>query len=686
MTTSVIAVDVGGTFTDVALADLATGRLWTAKTPTTPHDPSQAFATGVAGLLREAGKAPADVRAVLHGSTVATNMIIERKGSPVVLLTTAGCRYVLHIGRHDVPKSEHMYLWVKPPRLVTAEHIHEVPERLDHTGAVLRPLDEAACVDLLARLRAQSPAALAICLLHAYANPAHEQRLKALCQAHCPDTPLSVSSEVLPQFREYERTMATVLNAYVLPHTGSYYRRLARRADELGLRTHVLIMKSNGGMASAAAAAERPVLTVLSGPAAAVVGAIAVTRQAGYERCISIDVGGTSADVCLAREARPTLTTDGEIADLPLPFPMVDVRSIGAGGGSIARVRNGSLEVGPDSAGADPGPVCYGRGGTEPTITDANLVLGRLGTALLGGALRLDPARARAAIEARVARPLGLSVEAAAHGMLEILNNTMVGAIRAISIERGHDPRDFVLVACGGAGPLHGGRLAELLGIPVVVVPRYSGVLSTLGLLGSDIKNDYVRTMLQRHGQWDLAALAGGLADLERQGREWLAAEGVPAAAQRVERAADLRYANQGYELTVPMPDGPVTAAALERLVAAFHAEHERLYTYATPDLPVELVNLRVSAQGPAVPFAPGPIAGTGGAAGPAPTRRAYFPGAGGFVDCPVHEAAALSPGTALTGPAIVTQDLSTIVVEPGHRARVDRFGNVIVELPAPAS
>jgi N-methylhydantoinase A len=365
---------------------------------------------------------------------------------------------------------------------------------------------------------------------------------------------------------------------------------------------------------------------------------------------------------------------------------MVDVRSIGAGGGSIARIVKGSLEVGPDSAGADPGPVSYARGGVEPTITDANLALGRLDTALLGGTLRLDRDRAAAAIEERIARPLGLSLEGAAHGMLEILNNTMVGAIRAISIERGHDPRDFALVACGGAGPLHGGRLAELLGIPVVIVPRYSGVLSTLGLLGSDIKNDYVRTSLQRHGAWDVAAVGAALADLESQGRQWLDAEGVPPEAQRVERFADLRYANQGYELTVAVPDGPVTAALLERTVAAFHAEHERTYTYATPELPVELVNVRVSAQGPAWPFAPKPLDATGGTPpGPA-LRRVYFPGAGGWAECPVHEAGALAPETALTGPAIITQDLSTIVVEPGHRARVDRFGNVIIELPRPAA
>ena len=377
----VVAIDVGGTFTDIALADLDTGHLWTTKTPTTPYDQSQGFTTGVAKVLQQAGKTPGEVVATLHGSTVATNMIIECKGSPLALLTTAGCRYVLHIGRHDVPKSAHMYLWVKPPRLVTPEHIYEIPERLAHTGAVQEPLDEAACIALLRRLQEQRFPVIAISLLHAYANPLHEQRLKALCEQYLPDTPLSVSSEVLPQVREYERTMATVLNAYVLPHVGSYYGRLDRRMHDMHIHAPLLIMKSNGGMASAAAAAAQPVLTVLSGPAAAVVGAMAVARQAGFTRCISIDVGGTSADVCLAEEDKPTLTTEGEIADLPLPFPMIDVHSLGAGGGSIARLTaSGSLQVGPESAGADPGPVCYDHGGREPTITDAHLVLGRLGS------------------------------------------------------------------------------------------------------------------------------------------------------------------------------------------------------------------------------------------------------------------------------------------------------------------
>jgi N-methylhydantoinase A len=680
----VVAIDVGGTFTDIALADLATGQLWTTKTPTTPHDQSQGFATGVAKVLQQAGKTPGDVVATLHGSTVATNMIIERKGSPLALLTTAGCRYVLHIGRHDVPKSAPMYLWVKPPRLVTPEHIYEIPERIAHTGAVQEPLDEAACIALLRRLQEQRFPVIAISLLHAYANPLHEQRLKALCEQYLPDTPLSVSSEVLPQFREYERTMATVLNAYVLPHVGSYYGRLDRRMHDMHIHAPLLIMKSNGGMASAGAAAVQPVLTVLSGPAAAVVGATAVARQAGFTRCISIDVGGTSADVCLAQGDTPTLTTEGEIADLPLPFPMIDVHSLGAGGGSMVRLTaSGGLQVGPESAGADPGPVCYGHGGREPTITDAHLVLGRLGADLLGGELRLHRDKAYAAIAERLAGPLHLSVEAAAHGMLEILNNTMAEAIRAISIERGYDPRDFVLLACGGAGPLHAGRLAELLEMPTVLIPRYSGVLSTLGLLHSDIKNDYVRTILQRHSAFDLTALNAAFSDLETQARAWLSAEGIAPAAQRLERLADLRYANQGYELTVPVPAGLCTETTLAQTLATFHEEHQRLYTYASPELPVELVNLRVSASRPARPlhFQPRPGANATPLS-PSATRAVYFPAAGGFVECPVYDYAALPNGASIAGPAIITQDLSTIVIQPQHQVHLDSYGNILMTIP----
>ncbi len=692
----VAAIDVGGTFTDISLADPDEGRLWTTKTPTTPDDPSQGFAAGMAKVLQLAGKTPSEVVAVLHGSTVATNLIIERKGSPLALLTTQGCRYVLHIGRHDVPKqAANMYLWVKPPRLVTPEHIYEIPERLDQTGAMLQPLNEPACIDILKQLQTQKFPVLAIALLHAYANPMHEQRLRTLCQQYCPDALVSISSDVLPQFREYERTMATVLNAYILPQVGRYYGLLERRMQDLGVRAPMLIMKSNGGMASAASAAQQPILTALSGPAAAVVGAIEVARQAGFDNCISIDVGGTSADVCLAERGEATLTIEGELAELPLHFPMLDVHSIGAGGGSIARVSpppTHSLQVGPDSAGADPGPVCYDRGGHEPTVTDAHLVLGRLSPSLLGGELQLNRDGAYDAIRQRIARPLDLSVEAAASGMLDILNHTMMGAIRAISIERGYDPRDFALLACGGAGPLHAGCLAELLGIPHVIIPSQAGVLSTQGLLSSDIKNDYVRTLMQRQGSLELTTLETSLIELETQARAWLTTEGIPTAAQRITRLADLRYANQGYEITVPVPPGPVTDATLAQTIAAFHAEHQRLYTYASPELLVEIVNLRVSAQGPAWPFSPRPRdeahAATDAATEtrPTATRQVYFPALGGFSACPVYDYAVLSPGFQLTGPAILTQDLTTIVIEPKHHARMDAYGNIVMSIPTPST
>ncbi len=681
----VAAIDVGGTFTDVSLADPDQGRLWTTKTPTTPEDPSQGFATGLAKVLQQAGKTPAEVMAILHGSTVATNLIIERKGSPLALLTTQGCRYVLHIGRHDVPKqAANMYLWVKPPRLVTPEHIYEIPERLDHAGRVLQALDEAACREVFKQLQTQKFPVLAIALLHAYANPVHEQRLRDLCQQYCPDALVSISSEVLPQFREYERTMATVLNAYILPQVGRYYGLLERRMLDLEVRAPMLIMKSNGGMASVAAAAQQPILTALSGPAAAVVGAIAVSRQAGFDNCISIDVGGTSADVCLAEQGEATLTVEGELADLPLHFPMLDVHSIGAGGGSLARVSTGgSLQVGPDSAGADPGPVCYGRGGHEPTVTDAHLVLGRLSPALLGGELALDRDRAYDAIRQRIAQPLDLSVEDAASGILEILNHTMVGAIRAISIERGYDPRDFALLACGGAGPLHAGRLAELLGMPHVIVPCQAGVLSTQGLLSSDIKNDYVRTLRQRQEGLDLAAFGTALSELENQAQAWLTAEGIAEPEQQLLRSADLRYANQGYEITVAVPVGTVGPETLEQTIAAFHDEHQRLYTYASPELPVEIVNLRVSARGPAWPFTPRPLADSQRVTiVPTDMRSVYFPALEGFTDCPVYDYAALSPGTQLTGPAILIQTLTTIVIEPNHRAHMDAYGNIVMSIP----
>jgi N-methylhydantoinase A len=498
---------------------------------------------------------------------------------------------------------------------------------------------------------------------------------------------VSLSSEVLPQFREFERTMATALNAAVMPPVSRYVSVLRRALDGLGLPAPLLIMKSDGGVTSAATCVRQPVQTVLSGPAAGVVGAVSVGRSAGFGDIISIDVGGTSADICLVRDGRPEVTKDGMIGPFPLKLPIVDIHTIGAGGGSIAAVTSaGRLTVGPRSAGAEPGPVCYRRGGSEPTVTDAHLVLGRIPAALLGGELPLDVPAARAAIEARIGRPLSLSVEEAAAGVVEIVDNTMARAIRTVSVGRGHDPRRFALVAFGGAGPLHACRLAELLEIPIVIIPPRPGVLSTWGLLDTDIRSTFVRTAgtaarrLAEAGS-RVAELDGAWMELERQAQAWLAGEQVPRERQRFERGADLRYEHQSFELTCPLGEGPLTPARLEQLIATFHAEHRRLYSYDLPKAPVELVNLRLTAVG-TLPHAERILPAAGGgtlAAAVTGHRPVYFRGAG-FVPTPCYARGGLAPGMAFEGPAIIEQDDATPLVAPGFRARVDDAHNILLE------
>jgi N-methylhydantoinase A len=675
-----IALDVGGTFTDVALLDPARGRLWITKTPTTPDDPSDGFLTGVERALALAGAPGAALRQVLHGTTTATNAILEDKGAPTGLLTTAGFRYVLEIGRHDIPRHANMFAWVKPARPVPPELVLEIPGRMSVDGQELAPLDEDAVRAAARALRAAGVASVAVCFLHAYADPAHERRARELLRAEHPGAAVSLSSEVLPVFREYERSMATALNAYVQPLVGRYIERLEGRLLERGIAAPLGIMKGNGGVVGAAVAREQCIHTALSGPAAGVVGARLVGAAAGFADVISVDVGGTSADVCLIRGGRAEVTTEGRIGAWPLHVPMIDIHTIGAGGGSIARVTDdGALVVGPESAGAVPGPACYGAGGEEPTVTDAHLVLGRIPAHLLGGEMALDVERARRAVEERVARPLGLPLEAAAQGILDIVNNNMVGAIRLVSVERGHDPRQFALVAFGGAGPLHGADLAALLGMRAVVVPRHPGVLSTFGLLASEARNDYARTSLQKPPDHDREAVAAVYAELTGQAEAWLAAEGVPASRRRVERLVDLRYRHQGFEITVPWPERDGSATALIR---RFHDQHRRLYSYALPDAPVEIVTLRVAATGRVRRFALPSLPRR--TATPARTREArrpvYFSGRG-WVSCRCVDRAALAPGAVLRGPAIVEQLDSTVIVRPGQDARADRFGNLVLRL-----
>jgi N-methylhydantoinase A len=675
----IVGIDTGGTFTDVTLLDPATGRVWTAKTPSTPSDPSQGFGNGIAEVLKVSNLTGADIARVLHGTTVATNLILEGKGARAALLTTAGFKYVLEIGRQDVPRRASLFAWVKPKRPVPPEHIFEVAGRVGPDGRELAPLDEAAVREAARAIKAQGIGSIAVVLLHSYANPAHERRVAEILGEEVPGALLSLSSEVLPVFREYERSMTTILNAAVMPVVSTYVERLDARVAERGIDAPLLLMKSSGGVTSTRHVRRAPVETALSGPAAGAVGAAYVGAASGHPNLIGIDIGGTSADISLIHGGEPGLTTNGRVGGWPVGLPMVDMVTIGAGGGSIARVSDtGALTVGPESAGAIPGPVCYGRGGVEPTVTDAHLALGHLPPYLLGGTFALDVESARTAVETRVARPLGLSLEEAARGILAVVDNNMVGAIRVVSVERGHDPRDFSLLPFGGAGPLHGSALARLLGMRTIVVPPGPGLLSALGLLVSNLKAEFTRTCLQKAGAFDAATVARVFGELESEAVAWLDAETVPAEARRITWHASLRYQHQGFELNVPWPSRDVTDASAAAAVAAFHRLHERLYTFAQEDTPVEIVTLRVDARG----VFPAPSLRELPPAGPIADARIGTQTvslASGPAAAAIYARDRLGAGARIDGPAILTQLDATTLLLPGQVGTVDRFGSLIV-------
>jgi N-methylhydantoinase A len=679
-----VGVDIGGTFTDVTVVDEESGLTWTAKTRSTPGDPSIGLVVGLLKAIASAGADLESVRRVVHGTTVATNAIVERRPTRLALVTTYGFRSVLEIGRHDVPPGENYYGWVKPLRPVTPDLIFEVPERVSVDGDVLRPLDEACCSAVgleIARLGVES---VAVCFLYSFLHPLHERRAAEIIRSICADVWVSISSEVLPQFREYERSMATVLNAYVTPHVSRYLDALSSRlTDAAGHEVSLLIMKSSGGVIGAPTAARQAIHTALSGPAAGVIGATQTASDAGFDDIITIDVGGTSADVSLVRGGHPTLTTSGTIGDFPLQLPIIDIHTIGAGGGSIARVdATGRLSVGPLSAGADPGPVCYGRGALEPTVTDAHLVLGRIPASLLDGEIHLDRSAAERAIRVGIAEPLGLGLEEAAEGILAIVNSSMAGAIRLVSIERGHDPRRFTLVAFGGAGPLHALELARLLGIPRVLVPRTPGVLSTYGLLSADLRNDFVRTRVWTGPNYPTDQVQEVFSELESEVWRSLEAEGVEPTQKNLMRSADLRYVGQNFELRVEVPAGEIGAETLRQVESAFHAAHETQYSYALNTAPVELVNLRVTAtaglpRARVVTVEPqiGPIerAQVG-------VREVFFGGRHGWLQAACLNRSELGAGAIVRGPAVLQQLDSTTVLAPDAAGRIDRFGNLIID------
>ena len=663
-----VAVDIGGTFTDIALHDRSTGRVWRAKTPSVPSDPSEAFMTGVHLVLHASGAPIVALRHVLHGTTVATNMILEDTGARAALIATEGFRHVLAIGRQDIPRRANLYAWIKPQRPVPTSRVIEVSERVGPGGTILRELDEASVREAAESCRHLEVQAVAICLLHAFANPEHEHRVAEILRRELPGVAITVSSDVLPVIREYERSLATVLNAVVMPGVTTYVSDLEQRLKAEGISAPLLLMQSNGGVAGASVIRHAPALTVLSGPAAGVVGARAVAAACGITNLITVDIGGTSADICLIKDGRIGLTQQGHIGDWPLSLPMVDMVTIGAGGGSIAKISDGTMTVGPQSAGAVPGPAAYGRGGTAPTVTDAHVVLGHLPEQLLGGRMALDGAAAREAVWQNVAAPLGLTLEAAARGILAIVDNNMVGALRVVSVERGHDPRDFTLVPFGGAGPLHGCSLASLLGISRIMIPPAPGVLCADGLLAADLKAEFSRT-LPRAGPVDLSASEAVFAALERQAADWFQTEGVATDAQALTQVALMRYHGQGGEVTVPWIANP---GGVE---AAFAEAHRALYGF-TLNAAVEVVTLRVEATGRMPrPQRETPTRGRG--AVPRSSRQVHV--ADGWAEVPVYDRDTMGPGDSFIGPAIITQLGATTVVARGWSGTMHSSGAILL-------
>ena len=678
-----IGIDIGGTFTDL-VAITGDGRVVTRKTASTPHDYGDGIVAGLSALLAEE---PGEVTDVLHATTVGSNTVLEGKGARTALIATRGFRDILEIRDLRMPVLYDL-TWTKPRALVERRLRLEVTEKMRPDGTVSVPLDGDSVAAAIEMLRSEKVQGLAICLLHSYANPAHEQAVAAAVRAALPDVAISISSEILPEIKEYPRTSTTVINAYVQPVVRAYITALDARLRALGIQAPLQLMQSNGGLASAAFAAAMPAHIIESGPAAGVVGGAALARRLNEPRIITFDMGGTTAKAGLVENGEVLRSEAIEVgggvmvgsrllvgAGYMLKLPAIDLAEVGAGGGSICRLdAAGAPKVGPISAGADPGPVCYGRGGVSPTITDCNLVLGYLDPGgLVGGAMKLDLAAARAAVQRDLAETMGCSVENAAFGMLRLASATMMRAIRAVSVERGRDPRQFALLAFGGNGPLFAAGIARELGIARVIIPPLPGVFSAFGLLVADAEHHGVRSLRTRLDAVDGSRIASVLTELEQAGAAQLARDGFPASRREVRRAALARYVGQSSEIEVPLADAVTPSAIAE----AFGVEHQRTYGFRAPaSEPVELTGLSVITRGmaerPRLPDRIPPMA----SAAPA-SRRAWFPN-GGWTEAPVVDRAGLAAGPRV-GPLIVQEYDATCLVPHGATAEVDRFGNICV-------
>jgi N-methylhydantoinase A len=688
-----LGIDIGGTFTDATLLDKDTGEVTTDKVLTTPSDPSDGFIESTLSILKKAEVTAEEVEFVVHATTVATNSIIEGKMARTGFVTTGGFRDMLELARQMRP-SLYDLRFEKPRSLVPRHLCFDVPERLDARGGVLVPFDEDAMRLVAEDLRAQGVEAVAVCFLHSYVNPAHELLAGRILREVLPDAVVSLSTDVAREFREYFRATTTVINAAISPVVSRYLASIEEKLRAAGLGRELLIMQSNGGVYTSAAARTNPVFMVESGPAAGVIAATHLGTALGYPDILSFDMGGTTAKTCLVQNGTPHITKDYEVgataapgtgggrgSGYPIRTPVIELVEIGAGGGSIAWVDSGGiLRVGPQSAGADPGPACYGRGGTQPTVTDANLLLGRLNAEyFLGGGVALDTTAAEAAV-ARCADSLGLSVTEAAHGIVEIANTAMVNALRLVSLQHGHDPRDFVLVGFGGAGPLHANRIADENHIVTTLIPPSAGTFSAMGLLVTDLKREYTKTMIQLATEADPEQLNAAYSALEQAGASDLAGQGIAPDEMVVLRQMDMRYCGQSFELTVDVSTGSLEPAELARLVAQFHESHERVYGHSAEEEPVEFVSLRVTTTGQ---IEKPRLCEIGLSDGSEPTarehRHVFFEESSGFVSCPIYERYGLSAGAVLRGPAVIEEFDTTTVVHPGYQALVDRYGNLLL-------
>lgn len=682
-----IGIDTGGTFTDVVAFDRSTGTMVTTKTPSTPSNPADGFLAGISKVLTMMGLEGDAIDAVSHGTTVATNQLLEGKVENLGFITNAGYESLLEIARQSVPDGYgNSYFWVKPERIVPRHLVRGVGGRLNVHGEEITPLDEESAREAARWFKKHGIDTLGVSLLHSYANPVHEMRLREILAEEHPEAVVSVSSEVLREYREYERSMTTLVDAAVKPKLSRYIDSIKSRLDDFTQGRENLpfyVMKSNGGVLSADEVVHQPITTVLSGPAAGALGAAMISRVAGFDRILTLDGGGTSTDVSVVIDGDPTLTTEGSVGAFPTKIPMIDVVTVGAGGGSIAWLsQDGTLKVGPHSAGADPGPVCYGNGGTDVTITDAHVFLGRIPPHLLGGEIPLDAESARTAIEG-LAKELGLTPEKCATGILEISAWHQANALRQITVKRGLDVRDFAMNTFGGSGSLLLCRLMDILGIATVVVPLNPGNLSAFGLLTVDVRNDYVQTQITLHESLDVDIVSAAFDELSARAAEALRVEGFAPEVHQFSRTADLRYFGQAFEVRVPVGDGPFSAEIAEEVAEAFHAAHRALYGYdfkGDDDQQVEWVNLRATGVGPIQrpELTPEPLESDPPLT-PASTRPVFFDGQDERINTPVYWRLDLAPGATFVGPAIVEEFGSTIPIHPGFAVRVDEYRNLIV-------